>query len=78
MRDERFGESLIHRKTKMKTVEITLVLTDAQAWEFAQFLKQVCFSDYCIHATSEEGAYHMVHAGERVRSALADKGCAPR
>ena len=30
----------------MKTVEIQVTLTDAEAWEFAQFLKRVCFSDY--------------------------------
>jgi hypothetical protein len=28
-------------------VEITVTLTDAQAWQFAQFLKRACFSDYC-------------------------------
>jgi hypothetical protein len=62
----------------MKTLEITVVLTDVQAWELAQFLKRVCFSDYRGHATSDEEAYHMVNAGERVRSALADQGYAPR
>ena len=62
----------------MKTIEINVTLTDAQAWEFAQFLKRVCFSDYRGHATSDAEAYHMVHAGERIRSALADQGYAPR
>ena len=38
---------------QMKTVEIHVTLTDAQAWEFAQFLKRACFSDYRSHATSE-------------------------
>jgi hypothetical protein len=62
----------------MKTVEITVILTDAQAWEFAQFLKRVCFSDYRDHAPSDEEAYQMVNAGERIRGALAEKGYAPR
>jgi hypothetical protein len=62
----------------MKTVEIQVVLTDAQAWEFAQFLKRVCFSDYRSHATSEAEAYRMIEAGERIRDALAEKGYAPR
>jgi hypothetical protein len=62
----------------MKDVEITVVLTDAQAWEFAQFLKRVCFSDYRGHALSDEEAYHMVNAGERIRDALAEKGYSPR
>jgi hypothetical protein len=56
----------------MKTVEIKVVLTDAQAWEFAQFLKRICFSDYERRATSEAEAYHMRDAGEQIRSALAD------
>jgi len=62
----------------MRTVEIQVTLTDAQAWEFAQFLKRVCFNDYRQHATSEAEAYRMVEAGERIREALADAGYAPR
>jgi hypothetical protein len=62
----------------MNTVEIEVTLTDAQAWEFAQFLKRVCFSDYRAHATSDEEAYQMVNAGERIRTALAEAGYAPR
>ncbi len=62
----------------MKTIEITVTLTDEQAWEFAQFLKRVCFSDYRDHATSDEEAYHMVNAGERIRRVLAEAGYAPR
>jgi hypothetical protein len=62
----------------MKTVDIILTLTDAQAWEYAQFLKRVCFSDYRSHATSDDEAHEMVNAGERIRSALAEQGYAPR
>lgn len=62
----------------METIEIHVTLTDAQAWEFAQFLKRVCFSDYRGHATSDDEAYHMVNAGERIRRALAEHGYAPR
>ena len=59
-------------------VEITVELTDVQAWEFAQFLKRACFSDYRGHATSDAEAYRMIDAGERIRRALADQGYAPR
>jgi hypothetical protein len=59
-------------------VEITVELTDVQAWEFAQFLKRACFSDYRGHATSNAEAYRMIDAGERIRRALADQGYAPR
>jgi hypothetical protein len=62
----------------MKTVEIQVTLSDAQAWEFAQFLKRVYFSDYRAHATSETEAYRMVEAGEIIRQALAEAGYAPR
>jgi hypothetical protein len=66
------------RVLKLDAVKIEATLTDAQAWEFAQFLKRVCFSDYRAHATSEAEAYRMVEAGERIRAALADAGYAPR
>ena len=56
----------------MKTVEIQVTLTDTQAWEFAQFLKRVCFSEYRNNATSDEEAYHMRDAGEQIRRALAE------
>ena len=59
-------------------IQITVVLTETEAWEFAQFLKRVCFSDYRGHATSDDEAYHMVDAGEHIRRALAEQGYAPR
>jgi hypothetical protein len=61
-----------------KDIEINVALTDTEAWELAQFLKRVCFSDYRGCATSDTEAYHMMEAGERVRSALAECGYAPR
>ncbi len=54
-------------------VEITVKLTDAQAWQFAQFLKRACYSDYRNHATSEAEAYHMIDAGEQIRRAPPNK-----
>jgi len=62
----------------MKTIEIHVTLTESEAWEFAQFLKRACFSDYRGHATSEEEAYRMINAGEQTRRALAERGYAPR
>jgi hypothetical protein len=55
-----------------------VVLTEEQAWEFAQFLKRVCFNEYRTNATSNEEAYNMRGAGELIRRALADAGYAPR
>lgn len=62
----------------MKSVEITVTLTDAQAWEFAQFLKRVSFREYRTNATCDDEAYLMRDAGEVIRSALAEQGYAPR
>lgn len=62
----------------MKTVEITVTFTDAQAWEFAQFLKRISFREYRNNATCDEEAYLMRDAGELIRCALAEKGYAPR
>jgi hypothetical protein len=62
----------------MKTVEITVTLTDAQAWEFAQFLKRVSFREYRNNATCDDEAYLMRDAGEFIRRALAEQGYAPR
>jgi len=59
-------------------VEITVTLTDVQAWQLAQFLKRACFSDYRGHATSEAEAYQMIDAAEHIRRALAEQGYAPR
>jgi hypothetical protein len=59
-------------------IEINIQLTEPQAWEFAQFLKRVCFSDYRGCATSDAEAQHMLDAGEQIRSALAENGYAPR
>jgi hypothetical protein len=62
----------------MNTVEITVTLTETEAWELAQFFKRVCFSDYRSCATSGTEAYHMRDAGEHIRRALAEQGYAPR
>ncbi len=62
----------------MKIVEITVTLTDAQAWELAQFLKRVSFREYRNNATCDDEAYLMRDAGDLIRDALAEQGYAPR
>ncbi len=61
-----------------KTISVTVELTDAQAWNLAQFLKRSTFSDYRSNAQDDDEAYAMIHAVDRVRVALADIGYAPR
>jgi len=77
-RGARHTWSTANQEPIMNTVEITITLTETQAWQFAQFLKRACFSDYRSHATSEAEAYHMIDAGEHIRCALAEQGYAPR
>lgn len=62
----------------MNTVEIRVNLNEQEAWQYAQFLKRVCLSDYEQRATSQEEAYVMVRVGERIQDALRQKGFAPR
>ena len=66
------------RRNKMKTVEITVALTEAQAWEYAQFLKRISFREYRDNATNDDEAYLMRDAGAIIREALASRGYAPR
>jgi hypothetical protein len=61
-----------------ETVSITVELTDDQAWNLAQFLKRVGFSDFRTNAQDDAEAYAMRDAADRVRVALAAAGYAPR
>jgi len=62
----------------MKTITITAELTDDEAMAYAQFVKRTSFSDYRAHAISEDEAYVMLSAENKIRAALADQGYAPR
>jgi hypothetical protein len=61
-----------------KTVVIPMELSADEAWDFAQFLKRAGFSDYLSNAADQDEAYRMLHAGEKVRAALAEAGIDPR
>lgn len=61
-----------------KEVNFSVVLEDSEAWVVAQFLKRVGWTEMRGNAESEEEAY-LIRAGlDKVRTALADAGCAPR
>jgi hypothetical protein len=62
----------------MKDITITVTLSDGEAWQYAQFLKRVCFSDYEQRAANSSEASTMIAAGEKIREALREKGYAPR
>ena len=59
-------------------MSIRVELPDTQAWAFAEFLKRAGYSDYRTLAASEQQAYEMLEAGEKVRAAFAEKGVEPR
>ena len=63
-----------------KTVTITATLTDAEAWEFAQFLKRVTRSEYkaLCEPYNETGPDLMQSAGDKIQKALAEAGYTPR
>jgi hypothetical protein len=59
-------------------IEISVAMTDEEAWAYAQFLKRVGLNDYKTNAENEAEAYLMLQVGEKVRKALAEKGYSPR
>jgi hypothetical protein len=59
-------------------IEISVAMTEEEAWAYAQFLKRVGLNDYKTNAENEAEAYLMLQVGEKVRKALAEKGYSPR
>jgi hypothetical protein len=60
------------------TVKFTVLMTEAEAWELAQFLKRAGFSDFRSKTRTDDEAYTMQSAAEKVADALRDVGYAPR
>ena len=61
-----------------KETVFTVVMTEQQAYAFAQFLKRLQFDDLRRRAVDDEDAYEMQAAAGKIRSALADAGFSPR
>jgi hypothetical protein len=61
-----------------RAVALRVELTDAEAWNLAQFLKRVGFSHFRSTAQDDAEAYAMRDAADRLRVALAEAGYAPR
>jgi hypothetical protein len=60
------------------TVTVHVELDGEQAWALAQLLKRIGLSDCRSLAQDDTEARLMIAATERVRSALAEVGYAPR
>ena len=65
-------------QAQTRIVTLSARLTDAEAWNLAQFLKRVGFSEFRSNARDEQEAYAMRDAADIIRKALADAGYAPR
>ena len=59
-------------------MNISLDINDRQALALAQFLKRAGFTDYRLRAVSDDEAYDMQYAAEKLREELARNGFAPR
>ena len=57
---------------------IEVELPPDQAWALAECLKRIGYMDYRPLAVSEQEAWDMFEAGEKVRAALAEQGFKPR
>ncbi|WP_445366686.1 DUF7706 family protein [Methylomonas sp. BW4-1] len=63
-----------------KSTQISLVvqLSEQEAWDLAQFLKRVGYSDFRSNAVDDDEAYRMQNTAEKVRQGLIAFGINPR
>jgi len=74
-----FAECLAHRSISMEElVTVRVELEPEQAWALAQLVKRIGWSDCRGLAEDEAQTRLMIEATERVRTALAAVGYAPR
>lgn len=59
-------------------IAVPVYLTKEEAWDLAQWLKRTSWTDYRSNARNDDEARRMVHASDKVRTALADAGFNPR
>ena len=62
----------------MTDQDITIILTVADAYALAQFVKRCCYSDYREKSTSDEQAHDIGSAMYQLQKALAEAGYNPR
>lgn len=59
-------------------ITLSVVLTAAQAWQLAQFVKRIGWSEIRQNASTDDEAYVMRAALAAIREELAEQGYAPR
>ena len=62
----------------MKNISLNIELSEQEAWDYAQFLKRVGFSEFRTNAQDDDEAYRMLAVSEKVRKAINDLGINPR
>lgn len=59
-------------------INLDVELTEQQAWDFAQFLKRVAWSDFRDLSATDDEAYRMQEAALKFQQALEEQGFSPR
>lgn len=67
-----------HLLGRVNVIELKLELTHNEATSIAQFLKRTGFKDYLDNASSDDEAYRMMWAMDKIRIALAEQDIKPR
>jgi hypothetical protein len=62
----------------MTKINLSVELTEQEAWDYAQFLKRVGFSEFRTNAQDDDEAYRMFAVSEKIRRAINDLGINPR
>jgi len=57
---------------------LMIQLSDQEAWDLAQFLKRVGYSDFRSNAVDDGEAHRMLNVAEKVRKSLIQNGFNPR
>ena len=63
---------------RVKDQTATITLSDAQAWQLAQFLKRLRLDQCRELAEDDNTAYRMIEATEELRAGLSKVGYGPR
>jgi hypothetical protein len=61
-----------------KVIDVTVEMTEVEAWALAQLLKRITFDHVRANAMDNDDAYLMLQACEKVRSGLSKIGYSPR
>lgn len=59
-------------------ISLVVQLSEQEAWDLAQFLKRVGYSDFRSNAVDDDEAYRMLITAEKVRQGLIAIGINPR